>query len=496
MRLNNREYFFDRCLKFVFVGPKLTITETDKNGNTITRRAPLTIEYCPRKDERLCPRLEADIKDMPSPNKKDRPGYSAVLKIYNPGADILNMVANSVNWVADYIARNANGEPQATELSGNSLKKYYDNKMMVAVYAGYYSETMKDGDYGDAPIMNGYVNNTYYYRKGNDNILVLYCHDIDMAQSSASITDYGALAAKEKYLTLVSEQENERKGKATFDATFKSLVENFEKGLDLRVSLLDRISGDTERFRVLYVGSPQAYYSAVRDNPNVGTEVEKPELAAACKDSSSFPTSGFYTTRERIEEMLEDLCNYGGYNLAWQLDTIYARIPTYIVFYKGSSIQAELPDKGIVKIWNFQNLMEMPVIDGTGSLSVKMFFNRKCLPWAYLELKVTTDVVDEDFANFTQMGMLENGGKIVGGFAGQAQNPAIQTTQLSGSSSIGAVNDINKRGKDYGYLYNKPYLIISTQHRLTTHGTEWTTSVHTTPLLRGALANEARKNTR
>lgn len=491
MRLNDREYFFDRCLKFVFTGPKLTVTEKDEQGNTITRRAPLTVEYCPRKDERLCPHLEADIKDMPSPNEKDRPGYSGVLKIYNPGYEILNMVADSVVWTSDF-NKKTNGEPQATELSGNALKKYYESKMMVAVYAGYYSDTMKDGDYGHAPIMHGYINNTYYYRKGNDNILVLYCHDIDMAQASASITDYGALAAKEDYMTLVNDYDSDRKGKSTFDATFKHLVDTFETGISYETSVIDQIQGSTEKYRVLYVGSPAGYYAAVRNNPNVGTKVEDPVLAAACKDSATFLTSGFYTNKEHLSEMLNDLCCYGGKNLGWQLDAVYATVPTYIVYYKKTAIKAEIPDKGIVKIWNFQNLLEMPSIDGSGSLGIRMFFNRRCLPWAYIELKVTDSEVDEDFASLGQTGLTQKEGRIVGGLAGQSQNPAVQTTQLSSNIGVGALYDKDRRAIEYGYLYNKPFLIISTQHRLNTHGTEWTTSVHTTPLIKGTTTENAR----
>lgn len=483
MKLNGRDFFFDRCLKFVFTGPKITVTDSE---GTVSR-GQLTVEYCPRKDERLCPHLEADIKDMPSPNVKDKPGYSGVLKIFNPGKDILQMVAQSVTWFADFTG-NANGEPTAASRSDAAVKKYYANKMRVAVYAGYYDEKMADGDYGGVPIMDGYVNNTYYYRKGNDNILTFYCHDVDMAQASAKVTSYGEMAAKEEdkikeYLTYSDER---RKGKTTFDATFKNLVNNYEK--NIRPFL-----PTSEWFRVLYVRSPEEYYYTVKENPNVGTSVEDPGLAAVCRDTMN--TQSFYTNGERITDMLNDLCNYNGMNLGWQLDNKYASKPTYIVYTKESAVKVKtnhkLQDKGVVTIWNFQNLLEQPVIDGTGSLTVKMFFNRRCAPWAYIALRVTTDMdLDENFATFEQMGLLLQGSKIVGGFAGQAQNPAIATTQLSGSTGVAASLGNKGRALDYGYLYNNAYLIVTTNHKLNTHGNDWSTFVKTVPLVRGTLARE------
>lgn len=486
MKINGRDFYFDRCIKFVFTGPRITTTDTE---GTVSR-GRLTVEYCPRKDERLCPRLEADIKDMPSPNVKDKPGYSGVLKIYNPGKEIVQMVAQSVTWFAEFTTT-ANGEPTASARSDAAVKKYYANKMRVAVYAGYYSEDMQDGDYGNTPIMDGYVNNTYYYRKGNDNILVLYCHDVDMTQASAKITSYGEFAAKNEVTIddFLKTSDERRKGKATFDTTFKNIVQYFEK--DVRPLLPQK-----EWFRVLYVRSPEEYFYKVKEDPNTGQSVEDPKLAEVCRDKLN--TTSFYTNAERAPEMLTELCNYQGLNLGWQLDRVYASKPTYIVYTKESAVTVKtnykLQDKGVVTIWNFQNLLEQPVIDGTGSLAVKMFFNRKCTPWAYIALRVTTALeLDEGFATIDKMGLFTQGSKLVGGFAGQAQNPAVATTQLSGSTGVAASLGNRGRALDYGYLYNNAYLIVSTNHKLSTHTNEWMTYVKTVPLVRGNLSRENTK---
>lgn len=480
MKINDEEFFFDRCLKFVFTGPNLT--KTDENGQ-ITN-APLTIEYCPRKDERLCPHLEADIKDMPSPNEKDRPGYSGVLKIYNPGQEIIQMVAKSVTWFYEFTNKN-NGEPASSKSSDASVRRYYANKMRVKVYAGYYDESIKDGDYGNAPILDGYVNNTYYFRQGTDDVLTIYCHDVDMSQASAKANSYGELFAKTDSAidSYIEQMDERRRGKATFDSTFKNLVDNFQHGLPLPRS-------GYPKYRVLYVWSPQDYYYNIKQNPGTGSAVEDPKLAAVCRDTKI--TSGFYTNAERIETMLNELCNYAALNLDWELDLRYATIPTYIVYRKEEAVKiAKLKDKGIVTIINFQNLMEQPVIDGTGSLTMKMFFNRRCAPWAYIQLVFTgADKLGEGVAKLQNTGLLTIDNKLIGGFAGQAQNPAIATTQLSGSTGVAAVLNNQARGLAYGYLYNNPFLIVTTNHKLNTHGNDWVTLIKTTPLIRGKLATE------
>lgn len=496
MNLKGNKFYFDRCLKFVFTGPNLTVENADgTRGN-----APLTIEYCPRKDERLCPHLEADIKDMPSPNEKDRPGYSGVLKIYNPGRDILTLVAKSVTWFYDYASK-GNGEPAAAKNQEGAAQRYYNNKLKVAVYAGYWDEDINDGGYGNAPIMAGYVNNTYYYRQNTDDVLVLYCHDVDMAKSGALANAYGEMFAKDDDAidNFMKQMDERRSGKQTFDQTFKHLVDNwgqqylaFSSKQDSTTEFISGLTGTKkEKYQVFYVSDPSAYYADMQAKGGQGAVVEDPTLANYCRNAAT--TQHFYTNASSIEGMLNELCNYGGVSLDWQFDNIYTRTPVFIVYRKEKSITPVkgIKDKGVVQIWNFQNMLEQPTIDGTGSISLKMFFNKQCVPWAYVALQMTdSNELGDGVATVEQMGLLSHSGRIVGGFAGQAQNPAIATTQLSGSAAIGAVLNNNSRGASFGYLFNHAYLIVSTQHKLNTHGNEWMTHVKTVPLIRGKLATE------
>ena len=501
MNLNGDDFYFDRCLKFVFTGPNLTMQTADGGR----KNAPLVVEYCPRKDERLCAHLEADIRDMPSPNEKDRPGYSGVLKIYNPGLDVLTLFAQSVTWFTDFTTKPANGQPAAAAAQNAAAQRYYDNKMMVKVFAGYWDETIQDGDYGNAPILHGYVNNTYYYRQGNDDVLTIYCHDVDMSKPSDYATIYGEMFAKQDDVIdeFVKDMDERRSGKETFDQTFKHLVDNFGKtyigelpyktgnSTDSVALLAQNRTANTRKYEVFYVVSPSTYIADMQAQGGQGAVMEDTNLAAYCRNNAT--TRSFYTNAPHIEGMLNELCSFGGVNLDWQFDNKYAKKPVFLVYRKGDSIKPtkSLKDKGVVTIWNFQNMLEQPVIDGSGSLSLKMFFNRKCEPWVYIGLQVSTkEGLGEGVVTTEKAGLPIMDGRIVGGFAGQAQNPAIATTQLSGSVAIGAALNDEARGRAFGYLFNWAYLIVMTQHKLDTHGNDWFTAVKTVPLIRGKLATE------
>ena len=64
--MNN--FNFDRCLKFVFTGGK--VSYEDENGVKVP--AKFVVEYNPRKASYLCPKLEATIIDTPASSLKNR----------------------------------------------------------------------------------------------------------------------------------------------------------------------------------------------------------------------------------------------------------------------------------------------------------------------------------------------------------------------------------------------------------------------------------------
>lgn len=507
MKINGQTYYLDRCLKFVFYGPHVV------DGGL----GCLTVEFCPRKDERLCARLEANIEDKPSPQKTDRPGYGGVLRIYNPGEDILKMVANSTVWSNDYVTQ-TNGSFKAKQLAEGETKKYYANKLQVFVYAGYYREDAirttisynpdtrnlvfvpqkakksgfvhGDGDYTEDPVIAAYVNNSYYYRKANDNILDLYIHDVDMSQSSTKVATFSPEEAIDEKSYGIA-QEQVVTGSKTFALTLLELIRKY--GVSKRPYLLSSsaASGRSDWAEIHYITTIEAYQKWVAAGRVLGDKSYiDPRLEAALEYGPEYKGpdyNGWYTNASDFETMVKELCDYAHIkkmNLRWKCERQSTKTDFLIWdadLQPDFSTQESIKYNATVVIWNFQNQIQIPTIKGNGALNAKMFFNRDIKPLGALAFAMSEDLEGGAVASLTNMGLLTDNGNVIGGIAGKAQNVAAQQVTISGSGSIGAVLNNNKKAKEFGYIFNQAWRICTVRHVLKTHGNDWYTEVNTMP---------------
>ena len=508
MKINGQPYFFDRCLKFVFFGPH--VVDGDKGY--------LTVEYCPRKDERLCARLECDVQDMPNPQKTDRAGYGGTLRIYNPGEDILKMIANSTVWSNDYVDR-VNGQYQVQQLKESQTKKYYANKLQVFVFAGYYKEDVArkritydyktrnlsfvpqmkeegglvkgDGDYTDAPVIAAYVNNSYYYRQGSDNILDIYVHDVDMSQQNTKVASFGPGEAIDEKSYGVAVEKTVR-GYSTFEQTLLELIKNYGQSDRPYMLSASSAAGKSDWARIHYVWNIEGYQkwvSSGRDNYN--KSYVDPKLEAALSSGAAYggpDYSGWYTNATEFRTMVKELCDYAhvaNMNLRWKCER-QGTVTDYIIWdadnTPGFSTASDVRTNATVVIWNFQNQLQVPTIKGNGSLSAKMFFNRDIKPMGALAFAMSDAIEGGASSSLTSMGLLTQAdGSVIGGIAGKAQNAAIQQITLTGSGSIGGVLNNNKKGKEFGYIFNQAWRVLRVKHVLKTHSNDWYTEVTTLP---------------
>lgn len=509
MKINGQTYFLDRCLKFIFVGPRVV------NGAF----GFLTVEYCPRKDERLCPRLEADITDNPNPQQTDRPGYGGKIRIYNPDEEILQMVANSTVWSNDYID-SQNGSYAAQQLKESQSKKYYANKLQVFVYAGYYDEEQPryevsynnatrnlnfvpqtnpdgtlikgDGDYTKQPVIAAYVNNSYYYRQGVDNILDLYVHDVDMSQQSTKVASFGADEAQGGPAYGTPRSAVVMPKRVTFHSTLLYLIQQYGSSYGPAMLNRENVAGKNDWARIHYISNIESYQkwlSAGRDDMNKG--YISPTLEAALENGPEYngPNySTWYSNASDFKTMVKELCDYAAtakMNLRWQVER-QANLTDFLIWDANFTPQLtttySIKENATVIIWNFQNQLQVPTIQGNGSLHAKMFFNRDIKPMGALAFAISDEIDDGATASLARMGILtQDNGQIIGGLAGQAGNCATQQVTLSGSGSIGSVLQNNKKAKEFGYIFNQAWRVVRVKHMLKTHSNEWYTEVHTVP---------------
>lgn len=513
MKINGQTYYLDRCLKFIFFGPHVV------DGGV----GFLTVEYCPRKDERLCPRLEADIKDSPNPQKTDRPGYGGVLRIYNPGEDILQMVANSTVWSNDYVSK-ANGSYQTQQLKESQTKRYYANKLQVFVYAGYYrddavrtttsynSKTRSlafspqlganggvikgDGDYTDTPVIAAYVNNSYYYRRANDNILDLYIHDVDMSQQNTKVASFGAEEAGDVKSYGVAQEKTVR-GRTTFAQTLLDLVREYDQSNRPYMLSAEATAGKSDWARIHYITNIEAYQKWVSSGQKIlDKSYIDPRLEAALEQGPSYGGPDYtrwYTNATEFNTMMKELCDYAhikNMNLRWKR-VRQGTVTDYLIWDVDNtpnfSTTASIRTNATVVIWNFQNQIQLPTIKGNGALNAKMFFNRDIKPLGALAFAMSEAIEGGAASSLEGMGLLTEsdsytgGLRVVGGIAGKAQNSAVQQVTISGSGSIGAVLNNNKKAKEFGYIFNQAWRVCTVRHVLKTHSNDWYTEVNTMP---------------
>lgn len=513
--MSTNSFNFDRCLKFVFSGGNLG---SDEVGKKVYART-FVVEYNPRKAKYLCPRLEAEITYLPNVALNKRPGYEALLKIYNPSEDILAVIASGITNILE---------------SGN-VDDYYRSKLTVDVYAGYYmapsrnttdkelpdktnQETITttygidsedNATYTGVPIFHGYVNNSMFVHKGVDNILSLACHNIDMTANQ-----YNQLSMKlqgDSFKPIYKKNESDyrlKPNKPTFDLAFRWLVTKLAQycypsyarvdfgstnpNIMVPVPESDRGMTHTGWFDVIYVKDLSVYKETVAAGYGldaVNRDLNLERVATDPTVSNKLRVDGFYTLAALEDDALNDLCAVDGRGLSFFKDEYHFGKTIYVIYPRGNkSNTVPLETRGIVKVINFQNLLDTPTVSASGQLNVRMWFNRDCTVWKHIAL-----VLDSSYAgnqektgllNINKLNFTKNkDNQLIVPLGGTASNAAIATTQLSTSMAVSAAAHYQEVAAKNGYMFNVGLLMTKVVHKLTTHGKDWTTTVLTVPML-------------
>lgn len=518
MKLSTNDFNFDRCLKFVFSGGNLGSDR--KNGQTVARK--FVIEYNPRKAEYLCPRLEAEVIDTPASALKNTPGYEARIKIYNPTRELLALIASGITNI----------------LESGSVGNYYGSKLRVSIYAGYHSEQAQSTEegkklpkktdktnitttnavdsqdratYGSVPIFSGYVNNSLYVHKGTDSILTLACHDVDMTANQFNQMRMRAQA--DSFVPVYQNKQEDlrlKPNKPTFDLAFRWLVTKLaqycyptkyqvEFGSSdpdnmVPVPESDRGLTHTGWFDVIYVKDPSVYKETVAAGYGLDAVARDRDLETVATDSSvanPIDVRGFYTLASREPDALNDLCSADGRRLGFIKDEEHFGKTIYVVYRRGNKKNtAHLNTKGLVKVINFQNLLDTPSVSASGCLNVKMWFNRDCEVWKHIALILdstyTGNVEESGVLNINNLNFASNkNNQLIVPLGGSSDNAAIATTQLSTSMAVSAAAQYQDVAAKNGYMFNVGLLMTKVIHKLSTHGKDWTTTVQTVPMLAG-----------
>lgn len=524
MKINGREYIFNRILKVEFL--------------TASSEVVYTVEFNPLKKRELCAHIDVDILGLPQPVKTNSPGFSASILFYNPPKELVAHIALQTKFISDFVKdvpdgdeldvkdsttwklpfpivdvvqtniiyglmRHKNTSKSNADVVDETLKNFYSQRSQVRVSAGYYDQRTETEYYSH--VFTGWLNGSAFWHKGTDNLLQVNCHDIDLSQIEPGtiLTSIDPLTRESLERLQTQEWEEKRKGKATFDATAKNYITYFapegvwDGKLQKRPYGVEKIP----EFDVWYVKSRQQVRKGLKNGETFNKSWEYPELKTLLTStpqqqpmSPSFKE--FYTARATLREMLSDMCsatflakkNGNTMNIGW--DVIHENVSksTYIFFPISEDPKMVRAESATHKIWNYQNLLEAPSVDGAGRLTIKMMFRPEIQTQDSIALMLSENLgADEGLVPVASFDTAIHYGtnRIVGTMATSANLRTTPTVQLSEAASTAALRKRTADAQYGGYMFNYGFMIYQFEHKLSTHNSDWSTEVKTVPMYGG-----------
>lgn len=453
------------------------------------------VEYCPMADERLNARIDVVAKFLPAVgHKNQRTGLNAKVTIYNPPQEWVTMVQAPV-WTLDY----------------KNVNSYYAAKARVYVDAGYWTDSgekapqgslgEEGGRAGYENIFGGYLNSSAYYRKGVDNILELYCFDISMNKMNQNEFN----AVNEKYAALKNntsiQEDVVRKritdrmvgdGKISWTdfifnainhfATDKRPVQTYLGGIIKRdeqkqMSIANTLRTPEDKsigkdIMLQYIKPPKN-----PRNPEEGAEFDGDLENLATNTGAG---SNVVINAGNLDEAMEQIMAQFPGGLRWNVNYLKPAVSKngtfktpYYLWQPGNSggnASKNTPlnigniTKNTYIIYNFQNMLEAPSMDGSGCLNIKMLYNNQVKPNGKIALVWREDLKFKDSISRYTQGLKTT--------ASQAYfHPSLQG---------GLMNDIVKAFKqDSGNIFNKAFTVGTLTHHLSTHTNNWFTELKT-----------------
>ena len=535
MKLGEAEFNFGRMLKVILWQPQ------GSGSGPGDGRVAYELEFNPMLSPDKVARMEATVTDLPSADQDDKPGFSADVTIYNPDDDLLTLIARNAKWLLnaqEVEQMNGASLEKVRQVVQTNIKDYYNSRLRISIYAGYYTGTSGGETLGYKNIFTGYVNETSFFRRAQDNILIIRAHDINIDSMDRKALTNTALQlinqTADEVLEMVEEAELQFNGYYSWDKTFKKFVVSFAPGAEtvysgsgVPMTLLqpdtpndaEYVSLFDQFYKVYYVTSPNAFeqlhaakLSDIKpsvidtqlknqmESPYWWSQAGMPALpnkegvfggASGTPDWSKYRGHG--ATRGRA---LNDLCSFSNARVAYRVykEPIDNKIIYLVYRISTANTKPVRGEYANVQIFNFQNLLETPSVAGNGQMSVKMFFNPDCHCHATLALMLDdryNGVVG--YADISKVLRKDQNGNYIGSLASSSGAGQFHPlTQLSGTQSVNALRSQSNEWLKAGYMFNTGFVIINVVHKLTTHDSAWTTEVKTTPMIRGILIGEGK----
>lgn len=489
MKHKGIDYQFNRMLKAVFYSPSggTYTLEYNPQGEAVTENGTV-------KKSEQCAHLAVKVTDLPYQNS-EHPGFTCTLTVYNPGRDLLSLIGRNATW---FLFKSKEeqfdlaSENRKNEIINSTLQEYYNSRLRLSIFAGYWDENKKDTGY--RCIFHGYVQGSSIARKGTDNVLKIGAYDIDVSRmdTNAVTTHFEALQKPSFAPEWIKEHKENLRGEKTWDATFKKYIRLFETTKienERFVEVAEEDRDNNDWFSVLYVTSKSDYERMKRGFVSV-KDILNTDLHRQLVFNTVIPGAGDMTSylgsAESLTGLLQDLCKYKGLNIAYSRMTDNEAKLMYIVYPVGVGSKTSAPEAADIKIYNYQNLLSAPSVDGTGALTVKMLFNPACTCGLNLALILTSELNSQHGVATIDTSARDIHGNVIGSVESTSgMFEKVATTQLSTATGVAAQQLEAEDAQVNGYLFNTGFPIVRVTHNLDTYSNTWSTEVKTTPTWQG-----------
>lgn len=448
--------------------------------------------------------MDVTVTDLPSPLASNKPGFSANITIINPSKELLTKIADGATWIYNYVsdktseaitnkitaqartnptatvsARNAKYSPSAisSAIKEKGMVEYYQSRLKAKIWAGY----MVDGKPNYTNIITGFVNGSSFSHKGTDDVLKLGVYDIDINEISRETTSFEdeQLALDKEYYPGFMAESRWNTGNTKFANTwyesFKKYVKNFEQ------QWLD----NDHSINIIVVRSLRDYFNSKSLDAPDGSVLDK-QLEAKLKAQVMPKNDGI--SAYNMAGMLDGLCAAAKVGVDWRKVKDNVSVNTYLIFPLGGQRTITSGERANIQIWNYQNLLETPSIDGAGKMTIKMVFNPKCACDKSISLmldkKLGATDVTRNVASF-EGSITDKYGNMVGSIASTGNDALIANNQITGNVIVQSLRKQAYNSDRGGYLFNTAFPIIRVEHTLSTYKQDWTTTVKTVPIVGG-----------
>lgn len=489
MKIGDNIYNFDRVVKLTLF--YATKAGRDKNGEQQYNIDNFVkIEYDPLSDwtnpktgkkekkHSAIARIDFEATEIGPQNRNQKPGFTANIRLYNITDDISQAIAHNGNFGPD-LQKIKDGKKR-----NDTWLEYQNGRLQCKLEVGY---SNGDGTSDTHTIFQGYVNSSFSYRKGQDQVTELFCFNRDDTTPDYPMT-LMINNAEEYSEENVKKQLSDLLKASTWEQMFKNIVISRavykpataalgEEGGDNQVSNFpvpiyepERVPGNFDKwFTIRYVKDPDR----LAESQSLKNRIQ------------NFNIEGFSTQKRDMDAALKDLCAFRNLNLMYKMGVDATGVEDRYVFFvweTGNGKKIGNGENATIQIVNYHTLVEPPTVNGNGNMTIKMMLYPQAKPFQTVGLLIKdAGQSNSDYSNsyevvnaskFSETQQSVAGNLSSGNYAPLVQGPyAIQVFHQDKTSK--------------GYMFNKAFPIIKVVHKGSTHSKEWYTTLTTVPMAMG-----------